>query len=139
MKPIKVAPIYASAIEEALKDVNGCANDHAYTTFDEIEFLADDAEERLARTGLTQAQRVGATWTETSGGPVSNSYARKGFSRPATTVTIERRRSGWYVTSISKATINLSGGGDGVLTLSPAQDDECVRRLRITYRVDYDK
>lgn len=46
MKPIKVCKENAKAIEGALKVVNGTATAHTYTSYDEIQSLAETAENR---------------------------------------------------------------------------------------------
>jgi hypothetical protein len=133
MTPIKITEANAAAIEAALKNANGRAEAHAYTAFAEIEALAETAESKLESLGLPKAQRAGAVWVETSGGAVANAYAKKGFSRSATSARLERRASGWYLVSAAAATIYASGGGNGLLILTAKQDAEAVRRLRAGY------
>jgi len=132
---IRITEANAAAIEMALKAVNGRATTHAYTHYSEIEALAAAAEAKLEAIGLPKAQRANAQWEETSGSAVSNSYAKKAFSRAATIVRLQRRPSGWLLLSASATTIGASGGGKGVLILNAEQDAEAVRRLRAGYSV----
>lgn len=138
MKPIKIHPDNASAIEAALKEVNGRAYDHAYTEFSEVQRLADEAENYLSSIGLPIGMRSGAEWHETSGSAVSNAYARKAFTRRATAVTLSRKSSSWYLVSVKGVDIRKDGGGSGVMTLTPAQDVEAIRRFKTKYRVSQD-
>lgn len=135
MKPIKITVDNVAQIEAALQAVNGRAQAHCYTTFTEIESLAETAEDSLGDLGIPKGLRHGASWNETSGGRVSNSYDRNGHRRQATRVMIERRVSGWYLTTIAKAEISQQGGGAGRLTLTADQDAEAVRRMRSSYSV----
>lgn len=136
MNPIRITKSNAAAIEAALKDVNGRAEAHVYSTYGEIEALAKEAEARLESLGLPKAtHRSGSRWIETSGGAVANSYAKKGLSRTATRVTLSRRPTGWFLWSAEVAMIGASGGGKGALILTIEQDAEAVRRLRASYSV----
>ena len=135
MKPIKLTPQNAQAIVDCLKEANGRAHDHAYTSETELFYLAEHAEKELERLGLPKAMRTGATYHETSGDSVSNSYARKCFSRAATSVSLERRSTGWFLISAGRTDIYQKGGGEGRLRLTLAQSDEAVRRFRSQYSV----
>ncbi len=135
MNPIKITEENSAAIEAALKAVNGRACQHAYTAYLDLEVMAEAAEKRLEKMGLPKSRRSGAAWSETSGAAVSNSYAKKGFSRPATSVRLERRSSAWYLVSAIATTIGQQGGGAGRLILTKAQDEEVVRNLRESYSV----
>ena len=59
MKPIKITAENAAAIEAALKEVNGRAYQHAYTSLGEVEALAKTAEKRLESMGLPKAMCAG--------------------------------------------------------------------------------
>ncbi len=135
MSPIKITTDNAAAIEAALKAVNGKALQHAYAVAYEIEGLAEDAEKQLESLGLPKSGRVGASWTQTSGGKVSNSYAKKCHSRTATAVRLERRSTGWFLIEAKKVEVGQSGGGAGLLTLTQAQADDATRRFRARFAV----
>lgn len=111
MKPIKITKENAEKITKALADVNGKASQHAYTDFQEIENLAKTGEARLESLGVKKKDRAGALILATSGGTVSNSYAKQGFSRVATRVRIERKSTDWFIVKIEKQTIYQNGGG----------------------------
>lgn len=131
---VKIEEKNASAIEAALKAVNGRATAHAYTDYAEIAALADESEkEVLALVGSRKAA-VGAVVESTSGGKVPNAYAKIARNRVGTTVKIERFATGWFLTGVKSATIYQSGGSDR-LTLTEAQDAEAVKRLRSQYLV----
>lgn len=131
---IKVESKNSALIEEALEAVNGRAHQHAYTRFDQIEALAAFSEKDvLALVGSHKAV-VGAVVESTSGGKVSNAYAKRSRVRIGTTVTLERCATGWFLVGVAAAEI-FQEGGKTRLTLTEAQDAEAVRRLRSQYRV----
>ena len=129
MKPIKIIPKNAEAIEAALREVNGKAVAHAYTSYAEVAGLVSAAEKELAAV-LYKKDWPGARWTETSGGKTANSYK---YMRDATHVTIERRSSAWYVIEARHASIGTNGGGAGRLYLTPEQDEAAKARLAGLY------
>jgi hypothetical protein len=102
--------------------------------FSEIAALADESEKAvLALVGSYKAA-VGAVVDSTSGGKVSNAYAKRSRGRIGTTVTLERCATGWFLVGVAAAEI-WQDGGKTRLTLTEAQDAEAVRRLRSQYRV----
>jgi hypothetical protein len=131
IKPIKIAESNATAIEAALKEVNGKALDHAYTEFWEINRIVHAAE-AACRDILNVNGIPGAKWTETSGGRCANSYK---YKRRATTVTIERRKSGWFLVAVSATEVWKEGGGPGRLTLTPAQDEAAKAKFATRYSI----
>lgn len=132
MKAIKITSDNASAIESTLKAVNGSCANHAYTSFADVQELAECAEQNLEGLGLPIAQRKGAMWAKTSGGKVANSY--KGITRNATTVKLERRASGWFMVDAHQTSIFKQGGGAGILTLTKAQAYEATSRFQQRFR-----
>ncbi len=131
MKTYRIEAKNAAAIESALRQVNGRAEQHAYTTFGEIERLAAVAEERLLEL-VYKKDAPGAAYRKTSGGRVPSSYIGV---RLGTSVRLERKTAGWYLTAVSQATLHRNGGGDGVLILTQAQDAAAVALFRKRYRV----
>lgn len=131
IKPIKIDASKATAIEAALKEVNGKAFDHAYTEFWEINCIANTAED-ACRYLLNVKDIPGAKWTETSGVRCANSYK---YKRRATTVTIERRKSGWFLVAVSATEVWKEGGGPGRLTLTPAQDEAAKAKFATRYSI----
>ncbi len=131
MKAIKISPENAAAIVAALKAVNGRAEYHAFTTFAEVEGLVATAESRLAKTLLPKADHKGSRLIAISGVAVSKAYAKKGRTRAATTVELERRSTGWFITAIAPATVGQSGGNLR-LVLTPAQKEASLARFAAT-------
>jgi hypothetical protein len=132
MKPIRITPENAEAIEAALAAVNGKAERHAYTLTSELDRLARAAEAELMSLVGAEKYAPGATWVETSGATVANSY---GYRRDATRVTLTRRPTGWFLTEATSVQIHAQGGGRGRLTLTQAQDERAVAVLRARYAV----
>ena len=128
MKPIKVNPENRETIENALSEVNGKASAHAYTDFQEIENLVKMGETRLESLGVPKKARAGALILATSGGAVSNSYNKRGFSRVATFVRIERKSADWFLVKIEKKSIGQTGGAVCVY-LTKDQKAEVVSRF----------
>ena len=130
MKDIKIIEANEQAIEALLKETNGRSWSHAYTTYAEIDSLVSAAEKQLDRL-LYKKDWPGATWRETSGGKVANSYRG---NRNGTYVVIERRSSAWYLVSAQKVTIYNDGGGRGWLYLTVAQQKAAHEKLAETFR-----
>ena len=131
MKPIKVTIANAAAIESALAAVNGKAHEHCYTGYADIQMLTESYEAGLETLGIAKARRAGAVVTSTSGDSVPSAYK---YSRVATTVRLERRATGWFLTQVSSAMIRKEGGKSR-LTLTPEQDEEAVTHLRTGYAI----
>ena len=54
---LKIHPDTSAAIEQALRDVNGCSQAHTFTEFSEISLLAETAEMELTRLDLPAVHR----------------------------------------------------------------------------------
>ena len=131
MKPIRIDIENRSAIEAALKEVNGTATAHTFTDCCELVAMASEAE-AAARHLLNAADLPGARYTETSGGAVAKKYRN---SRKATTVTIERRSKGWFLVAVASTEIWEKGGGAGRLVLTPEQDVAARNKFATRYSV----
>jgi len=120
MNAIKIAPENEAAIEAALLAVNGDATEHTFTKFSELLDLANKAE--LVVEGIVgdKASAPGAVLLAISGEAVANKRGDR-YGRRATSITIERQVSGWYLTHIAHATIDAEGGGRPKLSFKPAQ------------------
>ena len=125
VKPVMVAGKNAAAVVDLLSFVNGGAVKHAYTTYAQIHALASEAEYELDCLKLPLSLRSGAVWTQTSGKAVSKSY---GNLRDGTRVKLTRRSTGWILEATA-ATVFISGGGKGKLSLTKAQLDAAIERI----------
>ena len=133
-KPIRITAENSAAIESALHVVNGTARQYAFTDYAEIAEIAAEAEkEVVALVGKTYAS--GAIFSKTSGKAVCNAYDRKSRTRVATTVKLDRRPSGWFLTNVKKTEIWQQGGGSGLLTLTQAQSDRAIDIFRRRFSV----
>lgn len=131
---LRITEKNAALIEAALAAVNGRATAHACTDYGEVLWASMMAAKEAEDIMGTKRGTVGAVAVYVSGDAVTNAYAHKAFSRPATRLTLERRPSGWFLVHVEKADIRQSGGGLS-LTLTAEQDAEAVRRLRERYNV----
>jgi len=122
MKPISITDDNVEAIQAALEAVNGRATQHTYTSYLEISDLVIAAGGALAKRFIPMKHAIGAKLIATSGQPVNNTYAKSGFSRVATRVTIERKSKYWAITSIEKTEVGQQGGG-ARLVVTEAQRD----------------
>lgn len=128
MKAIKINIENAAAITAALKAVNGKAEAHAYTSYYEIVELTANADAELARIGLPRSMHTGAEYRALSGEKVSGTYAKKARTRAATRVCLERRSTGWFLTSIQAAEVWQEGGNQR-LVITTEQQTEALRRF----------
>ena len=135
MTPTNITAKNADAITAKLAAVNGRASAHALTGYVEIAYIAAQAEKTAHALLGSQKAIVGATWTETSGEKMCNAYARAGYSRAATRITMIRRASGWFLTDVERVEVGQQGGGPGILTLTAEQDAIAIQRTRSHYRV----
>lgn len=126
MKTIKVTKENAAAIEAALREANGKATAHTYTGYGQIAELAERAEENLL--GLVaKKDAVGAKLYATSGEKVASSYRSQ---RNGTTVTLERRSTGWHLMEAKAVALFQEGGKPGQLFLTEQQSDLAVERFK---------
>jgi hypothetical protein len=131
MKALKITQANAAAIESALHAVNGRAITHAYTTFAEIERLAEFAERRLDTLGMKKGTRAGACVAANSAANMPNAYK---YPRIVTGVALVRKSEAWFLTF----TCAFSTRGDATpptFTLTLSQDAELVANLRKNYLV----
>ena len=131
MKEIKITQSNARKIEAALREINLKSTAHTFVNFSQIEALVEDAESRL--TNLIGAKKyfVGAVFYATSGGAVSNAYK---YSRDATSATLTRKPTGWYLVD-AVSTIIYKDGGKKTLRLTAAQDSIVYKVVRTNYQV----
>ena len=127
MKPLKITPENQTKIEETLLKVNGRAEQHAYTYYSEVEELAEVAEAKLEKLGIPKGMRPKAQWLEVSGGKVPSAYAKKASTRKATSVSLLRKASGWFLIYASSVPIYKEGGGPGRLLLTQEQASEAIK------------
>jgi hypothetical protein len=131
MKEIKIILEKAQKIEDALREINLRSTAHTYTSFADIEALIVDAEKRLTNLLVAKKHFPGAVFVATSGGSVANAYK---YSRDATSVTLMRKASGWFLTD-AVSTVIYKEGGKKSLRLTAAQDAIVYKVVRTNYQV----
>ena len=131
MKEIKITQSNARKIEAALREINLKSTAHTYTSFDQIEELIVDAEKRLTNLLVAKKYFVGARFNATSGGAVPNSYK---YSRDATSVTLTRKLTGWFLTDAVSTKV-YKEGGKKCLRLTEDQDAIVYKVVRTNYQV----
>lgn len=129
---IRIHEDNAEKIIAALKAANVRDGVHKYTEWQEIDYLAQQAENRLNSVSLPIKARSGATFTSTSGEKVANSYK---YMRAATQVTITRGSKDWFLTDVQSTSIGTSSPAPR-LTLTPDQDAEVIRVARKQYYIE---
>jgi hypothetical protein len=100
-KPVLATQKNLALIEEYLSLQMGQAKAHTFTA-NEILSLASVAEKRLESLKLTKSEMVGVEVSFRSGTPTGKAYRRAARTCLCTFVTMQRRASGWFVTSIEK-------------------------------------
>ena len=132
-KPIKLCIEEATAIEAALRAVNGRASTHAWTLLSEIERVANRAERELENLGIPKKDRAGAIFAAASGGELAKAYK---YKASGTRVEITRRTSGWYLTDASPIIIFPGARGTtSWLRLTEKQDAKAIEVLRRNYAI----
>lgn len=132
MKGIKIEARNEAAIVKRLASVNGTAMAHTYYSYTQVYDLVQRAVERLEDLRLPRKNWPGAIYKAVSGDPVSRAYARKGFSRVATYVRLERMASGWFLFGVMRTEVDERGGKE-TLWLTPEQRDIVVDRFTQTF------
>jgi hypothetical protein len=130
IKATRITEQNKDAIVAILAAVNGKSTAHTFTTYNEIEQIAAQAEKQVIDLVGSQKAAVGAVFKVTSGEKVPNAYK---YSRDGTQVTIERRSTGWFLVDARHAALYASGGGAGRLTLTAEQDARAVELFRAGY------
>lgn len=131
MKAIKITEANKTVIEAALKAANGAATAHTTTTFKEVEFVATMMEQQVYRLVGTKDMMVGAKVTHQSGDSLPNAYK---YDRQVTVITMERRATGWFLTSATSATAYKEAGRETIY-LTEQQDEAAIAQLRKAYKV----
>ena len=126
MAMVKVAEKNRAKIVEMLDDVNGTAVQHTYTSYCEIERIAEWNEKKLEDLHIPKKSRAGAKAHSVSGGIVPNAYR---YSRKATYVELHRRPTGWFLGVVLDARIWRDGGPDKLI-LGQSQMDASVEATK---------
>jgi hypothetical protein len=100
-KPIRLVKENEEMVTNALREAMGRATAHVFHASD-IFRLGVQAEKRLSNLGLIKKEMVGAKVCARSGTPTSNAYKRAARSCVCTSVTMERRATGWFIVGIAK-------------------------------------
>jgi len=129
MKEIKITQSNSQKIEAVLREINLKSTAHTYVRFDDIESLVEDAEKRLTNLLVAKKYFIGAIFDATSGFAVPNSYK---YSRDATSVTLTRKSSDWYLVDAVSTTI-YKQGGKKTLRLTESQDAIVYKKARANY------
>lgn len=131
MKPIKITEKHKEALEAAATAANGKATAHTYNAA-QIIARAEAAEAKLEKLGIPKADRVGAVANLASGEALPKAYK---WARVITLARIERKSTGWVLTSISSTASSDKRGESLDLLLTPKQDQIAVAKFRAGYRV----
>jgi hypothetical protein len=120
------------AVEAALLAVNGKSKEHTFTDYSKIAELVQDAELGLEKLGILKKDAAGAKFKAYSGKAVANSYK---YSRTGTTIELERKSTGWHLTSIK--TYNLyQKPPHNQFILTEKQDACAIASLRQKYNIE---
>lgn len=119
----------------ALDGINGRASAHTYKAND-VAAIAAAAERRLAKDGVTVANRVGTRVAALSDVPTTKAYRRRSMFAIATRVELIRTTTCWEIADIGRVERGTGPGGDEkILTIiSPAARDDIVRRALTGYQ-----
>lgn len=118
----------ARVVSDLLADVNGRASTHTLAQHD-VADLVKAAERRLAKAGVTIANRPGAVVTLTGGVPTAKAYARQARSAITTQIVIRRGTSAWYLDAATRIERYAGPGGHERITFSitPAAQADIFR------------
>jgi hypothetical protein len=114
-------------IEKALANVNGKAESFAITTAEQVEHIANRGERALAH--IAKSRRIGAIVTHRPAGPPALAY---GYSAISTQIEIRRFASGWFLTSVSKVSVQPKIKEFLRIDLSEEQGEETLKGMGLT-------
>jgi hypothetical protein len=123
MTAIKITPANAARIHAMLDEANGRATSHTIRACSDVIAIADAAEDMLS--ALPKAERAGATLVHTPAGPSAKSYK---YAAATTCLRMERRSTGWFLTSADRAEVYPRAPQRDSMTITPEQRDEIARR-----------
>ncbi len=126
MGMVKVAEKNWAKIVKMLDAVNGAAVQHTYTSYCEIERIAEWNEKKLEDLHIPKKIRAGAKVHSVSGGNVPNAYR---YSRKATYVELHRRPTGWFLGEVLSTRIWRDAGPDKLI-LGQSQMDASVEATK---------
>jgi hypothetical protein len=129
VKAIKIAPENRAAIESALETVNGRAWRHCFDRYSEIEEVVKAAEQWL-NDRLPKSMWKGAQYEKQSGQTLAKAYKN---SARTTTIRIERRASGWFLTQVKPSVLWPDRRPVEQVYLTQAQSADILRRVRVQY------
>ena len=129
-KAIKIAEKNKDKLNAFLCEAEGRAQARTLNAADLIG-IAEDIEKKTALSYLNKQQMTGARVTYRRGLSLPSSYK---YRPEYTSVTIERRASGWFLVDAKRLPGNNKQAEIYSLTVSPDQDEEIIRRVR-TYAV----
>ncbi len=122
---------HSEKITAALQEINGRATAHTFTHAQDIIDIADAATSYLRDLGLSKTGMKGAVVRVTSGGDVPKAYR---WRRNVNVVTLTRRPSHWYLTSVVPTEIWGSAPGPDYF-LTREQDEVVAAKARSRYQV----
>ena len=120
------------AVETALCLVNGKSKEHTFSDYLQISSVVQDAESGLEKLGILKKDAVGAKFIAYSGGSVDNSYK---YSRTGTVIHLERKSSGWHLTSIKTYNLYQKPPRNQII-LTEKQDACAIASLRQKYNIE---
>lgn len=132
MSALKITAENTQAIESALKAANGKASAHAFTSFDDVLCVSEQAEKSLEKLGVPASKRAGAKFYALSGEKVANSYD---YRRAGTALNLIRKTAGWYLVSAKSVQLFSNQGGKRSLSVTAAQDEHIIKHTRSQYSV----
>ena len=141
MKPIKIYPWNYPAIQAELDRVNGSAKAFTINSPADLQFVADEAEKRLAL--LPKADRAGAQADYTPAGPACRAYK---YGAVSTKIMIERRSVAWYLIAVTRVTAHARDPArvsvaDPSATPDPIDEIESLigRAMRVEFALPEDE
>lgn len=108
---------HGPAAEQALKAVNGRSKSFCITSMSELIDIAQKAEERLQKQGVTKRNRKGARVTYAPAGPSASSYK---YPAKSTRIVLERNSNSWRLVEVTETSVYPRSGSTFQLTVSEA-------------------
>jgi len=131
---IKICEANQTAIEAALKAVNGKAESFAITKYAHVAQVTRDLMARMEEDGLTLAEKAGASLWYRPSGPGANKYR---YSATSTKIRIVVGSNGkdCFLTSVEPSGVNPKQAEYWMISLKPESKASWLARMGAKYGV----
>ena len=124
---IKISLENKIAIEKELRSINGNADCHTITTFEQVVNAVSEATHKMKALYIPYSKSSGVSFIYGSGNSVANTYK---YPRKTTEITIQRGKSDWFLTNISSVELYPNQSGRRDLKITPEHEKKALEMFK---------